>query len=281
MFNIHLAKVYGFCRGVQGVTEKADRLLAENPDRPVYSIGKLVHNDVVVDSFSRRGLKVVDAPDGNPPGIALIRAHGIPLSLARSFEEAGFTLVDGTCRLVKANHDRCASSTRPVLYFGIKGHAESVSTLSHAPGWYRVVETEEDLEGLDPQQEYDVIVQTTFSSVQEARLLSLLEEEGIRFNRLNSICSASNRRRQAVLDLCGICDTVLVIGERQSANTSELYRLACSRGVRAFFVGNESAIEDGMLSGHDVGVCAGASVSPHQVDRIIEVLVEKGGTLKA
>ena len=41
MFNIHLAKVYGFCRGVQGVTEKADRLLAENPDRPVYSIGKL------------------------------------------------------------------------------------------------------------------------------------------------------------------------------------------------------------------------------------------------
>lgn len=279
MFTIHLAKVYGFCRGVRSAVALADRLLAENPGRPVYSIGKLVHNDVVVDGFSRRGLKVIDAPQGNEPGVALVRAHGISTDLARAFMESGFTLVDGTCPLVKANHDRCAASAGPILYFGINGHAETVSTLSHARGAYRVIETEGDLDGLDADSEYDIIVQTTFSLTMEERLLTLLRERGIRFHRLNTICRASSCRRQAVLDLCGFCDTVVVIGEPQSANTSELYRLAAGQGVRAFFIPDENAILECMLECHDLGVCAGASVSPVQVDRVVQELVARGGTL--
>ena len=76
-----------------------------------------------------------------------------------------------------------------------------------------------------------------------------------------------------------LCDTVVVIGEPQSANTSELYRLAVGQGVRAFFIPDENAIRECMLECHDLGVCAGASVSPAQVDRVVQELVARGGTL--
>ena len=279
MFTIHLAKVYGFCRGVRSAVSLADRLLAENPGRPVYSIGKLVHNDVVVDGFSRRGLKVIDAPQDNEPGVALIRAHGISTDLAKAFLESGFTLVDGTCRLVKLNHMRCAKSQLPVLFFGLRKHAETLSTVSRAAGWIRIVEDLDDLDGLDPSWTYGIIMQTTFSTLKADRLLAELEGRGIAYEIISHVCPASSRRRRAVLELCDMCQSVIVLGERQSANTSELYRLAKDRGVAAWLIGSPAELEDAMISCCDVGVTAGASVDPASVDQLIDVLGQKGGTL--
>ena len=168
MFNIHLASTYGFCRGVQCVTELADQLVASSR-RPIYSIGKLVHNDAVVRRYEERGLQVIGSPEGVEPGLALVRAHGIPLDEWQAYEKAGFTLVDGTCRLVKLNHMRCAKAQLPVLFFGLRKHAETLSTVSRAAGWIRVVEDLDDLDGLDPSWTYGIIMQTTFSTLRKPR----------------------------------------------------------------------------------------------------------------
>lgn len=278
MFTIHLASTYGFCRGVQNATELADQLVASS-NRPIYSIGKLVHNDAVVRRYADKGLKVISGVEGVEPGLALVRAHGIPLEGWEAYEKAGFTLVDGTCRLVRLNHMRCAKAKHPVLFFGLRGHAETLSTVSRASGWIRVVEELDDLADLDPSWTYDIIMQTTFSTQKAERFLASLDGRGIAYAILSRVCPASSRRRRAVLDLCDMCQSVIVLGERQSANTSELYRLAKDRGVAAWLIGSPAELEDAMISCSDVGVTAGASVDPGSVDHLIDVLEQKGGTL--
>ena len=278
MFNIHLASTYGFCRGVQCATRLADQLVASSR-RPIYSIGKLVHNDAVVRRYEERGLQVIGSPEGVEPGLALVRAHGIPLDEWQAYEKAGFTLVDGTCRLVKLNHMRCAKAQLPVLFFGLRKHAETLSTVSRAAGWIRIVEDLDDLDGLDPSWTYGIIMQTTFSTLKADRLLAELDGRGIAYEIISHVCPASSRRRRAVLELCDMCQSVIVLGERQSANTSELYRLAKDRGVAAWLIGSPAELEDAMISCCDVGVTAGASVDPASVDQLIDVLGQKGGTL--
>ena len=280
MFNIHPASVYGFCKGVESATKQAITLTRTHHDGPLYSIGRLVHNERVCKSLEDAGMRVVMSPGDAEPGTALVRAHGIPVELWKEFEDAGYTLVDGTCRLVAANHRLCERLHGPVLFFGIKGHAETVSTVSHIKVGYKVIQDEEDLDGLDPDALYDVVVQTTFSSSKQERFCKLLDERGIRYRVRNSICAASSRRRQAVKDLCQKCDLVLILGEAHSANTNELYRIAQGEGVRSYMVASCADVTDEMLAGaHDVGVSAGASAAPRHVTELIRFLEAKGGVI--
>lgn len=279
MFNIHMARFYSFCLGVKRAADLAEEMIA-SAKRPIYSIGKLVHNDTVVSNLEARGLQVLSSPGGHEPGLALIRAHGIPESEEKTFMDAGYTLIDGTCRIVKANHVRCEQSTRPVLYFGIRNHAETLSTASHIRLGYHIIENEEDLDSIDPSIHWNAVVQTTFSSVKQKRFREILASRAVEVDWLNDICPASERRRSSVLDLCEKCDTIIVIGETQSANTSELLNLARMRTPSSFLVPDVGSIEDSMLEkAHDVGVTAGASVSPEQVEEVVSFLVSKGGIL--
>lgn len=277
MFNIHIASVFGFCKGVEASIETAGKVLDHAGGRPVYSIGRLVHNSRVVDSLSSRGLKIISSPQGYEPGIAVIRAHGITRQLEKEFTDNGFTLVDGTCRIVAANHRICSKSINPVLYFGLKGHAETLSTISCCNTVCHVIENREDLDDIDPECFYEVVMQTTFSSSKAEEFKSAMNEKGIRARFHNSICAASIRRRDSVRRLCGICDTVIVVGDRQSANAKELYNIVISSGLRGYMVSDSSQLRDEMYSGRDIGVCAGASVCPAAVQELVAVLEEKGG----
>lgn len=52
---IYLAKYYGFCSGVRLAVKKANEFLEENKEAEI--VGDLIHNQTVIDDFSRRGLK--------------------------------------------------------------------------------------------------------------------------------------------------------------------------------------------------------------------------------
>ena len=142
-----------------------------------------------------------------------------------------------------------------------------------------VIENEEDLDQIDPSLSYDCVIQTTFSSEKLARFKKILSDRGVDVKYTNNICMASTRRRQAVSVLSRQCDTVFVIGEPQSANTTALYNLALSCGVKAFMIDGPESITDEMLDAHDIGICAGASVSPKQVSEVISFLESRGGIL--
>ena len=75
----------GFCGGVIRAIGSAERFLSEHPDRPLYSLGSIVHNEEELARLSGRGLVTVSTEDlprlaEAGGGDLLIRAHGEPPS---------------------------------------------------------------------------------------------------------------------------------------------------------------------------------------------------------
>lgn len=277
MFKIIPTKVYGFCKGVDTSIRLAEDLLA-SAEGPVYSIGDLVHNKKVVEGLEDKGLEVIEGPSGHGPGKALVRAHGITSALWREFEDAGFELVDGTCKIVLANHRHCARAKGPVLYFGGKTHPETIGTVDKCPGPCVVAEDPSDLDNLDTSHSWDVVMQTTLPDSKAEALLSKLDSLGATYRVLSRPCPASRRRRDAVLDLCGKCDLVVVVGEERSSNTRALREIALSRGVRAVIVrGPEDVTAELVGDAKAVGLTGGASAAPLLVSDVAKALEGLGG----
>ncbi len=271
---IHLADVYGFCKGVERSVQLADELLEKHPDGLCYSIGTLVHNQSLVEQYEEKGLKVISSPVGNEPGYALIRAHGIPEEDEKAFIAAGFTLIDGTCRLVKRNHLYAESSTFPILFLGKKNHAETISTVGHAKQKVYVLSEIEDLALVDKEQTYTVIIQTTFPSALLESFRSAFADGGYHVVYTNNICKASQRRREALQNLASECQSIVVVGDEHSTNTMSLYNLAKKVCANAFRVSSFEDVTPEMASFEDVGVTAGASVTASIINAVIERLEE-------
>ncbi|MBO6001691.1 MAG: hypothetical protein J6P81_07920 [Spirochaetales bacterium] len=128
------SKVIGYCFGVSNTIEKAHQCieLSKTMRKPCYSIGSIIHNKDVVKRFQDLGMVTTAKAEGFEPGVALIRAHGIPDSLRRSYLDAGFTLVDSTCPIVAKGAvtlRNAASKGIRTIIIGVKGHAETQGLL--------------------------------------------------------------------------------------------------------------------------------------------------------
>ncbi|MBR4120858.1 MAG: hypothetical protein IKT95_03790, partial [Spirochaetales bacterium] len=125
------SKVIGYCFGVANTIEKAGLCIDKARDEkiPCYSIGQIIHNKDVVRRFTDMGMQVTEQPDGFEPGVALIRAHGIPDSLRRKYLEQGFSLIDSTCPIVDKGASalrKAAQNGKRTIIIGVKGHAETI-----------------------------------------------------------------------------------------------------------------------------------------------------------
>src|SRR5690606_27092926 len=94
-----------------------------------YSLGPLVHNDLVIDYFEKKGLKKVeklDDIDENNCGV-VIRSHGVSPEIIRAAQDKGFIIKDATCLLVKKVHDivvNLLNEDYSIVIFGAKNHPE-------------------------------------------------------------------------------------------------------------------------------------------------------------
>ena len=95
--NIYVAKSAGFCGGVQGAVSKA-LTLAENHPK-VYTLGELVHNELVTEYLKERGVYALPEDQWHTlkaGDVALIRAHGIPVEVEQDLLSRGVILHDAT-----------------------------------------------------------------------------------------------------------------------------------------------------------------------------------------
>lgn len=104
--NTILAKSAGFCFGVKRAVEMVyDQ--AEKAEGPIYTYGPIIHNEEVVRELEEKGVHVIEE-DGElhayPPGIVIIRSHGVGRMVRETLEKEGFTVVDATCPFVQKIH---------------------------------------------------------------------------------------------------------------------------------------------------------------------------------
>lgn len=286
------SKVIGYCFGVSNTIEKAQQCieLSKTMGKPCYSIGSIIHNKDVVKRFQDLGMVTTTKAEGFEPGVALIRAHGIPDSLRRSYLDAGFTLVDSTCPIVAKGaltlRNAALKGIRTII-IGVKGHAETQGLLGveTEPGKrvdsILLCSTDDaraliSSSALSEDEKTVVVVQTTFpdSEFQKIREVLKLHFKDIRFS--NAPCGATAKRQKAAQELASECDAIVVIGGRESENTKVLAKVVSQFNKPVFCIENAdditSAMKKSLSSLSTVGICSGSSTPTSSIRKVEEIL---------
>jgi len=276
---ILLADKAGFCFGVKRAINTAFEAAAEER---IYCLGPLIHNPQEVERLRRAGVETVDDFSSLKPGdFLVIRSHGVPPEVLVQARDRGLTIIDLTCPFVsKAQRDAEALKQEgyQVVVVGEKKHPEVQSILGYAGDNAVVVEKAEDIESLEFQSRLGIVAQTTqtygnFSEI-VLKLLRLSKELKI----FNTICSSTKERQDAARILAGQVDVMLVVGGRNSANTSRLADLCRQEGKPTYHIEVADEIRHEWLKGATrVGVTAGASTPDWVVEGVIKKLTAEGG----
>jgi 4-hydroxy-3-methylbut-2-en-1-yl diphosphate reductase len=279
-----LASPRGYCAGVERAVETVERAL-ELYGPPVYVRKQIVHNAHVVRGLEERGAVFVDSETEVPRGERVVlSAHGVAPSVHTNAARRELQTIDATCPLVTKVHmeaRRYADEGYTVILIGHEGHEEVVGTVGEAPEAIVLVGSVEEAEALSlsPDARVAYITQTTLSVDETAEIIRVLRR---RFPALHGpskddICYATTNRQQAVKDMLGEIDLLLVVGSGNSSNSNRLVEVARAGGVESHLIEDESRIEERWLREvESVGVTSGASAPEALVTRVCEWFRARG-----
>lgn len=286
---IRLANPRGFCAGVDRAIEIVNRAL-DVFGAPIYVRHEVVHNKFVVNNLRDRGAIFVDelyeVPDDH---LVIFSAHGVSQAVQTEAARRGLKVFDATCPLVTKVHMEVMRYSRDgheCILIGHHGHPEVEGTMgqydhSNGGGIY-LVEDERDVARLnvnDPSK-LAYVTQTTLSMDDTAKVIDALRARfpKIQGPRKDDICYATQNRQDAVKQLAGDCDLMLVVGSPNSSNSNRLRELAERMGTPAHLIDEAGQIDPSWFNGKAViGVTAGASAPEVLVNDVIDKLRELGG----
>ena len=279
-----LASPRGFCAGVDRAVDIVEQAL-EQFGSPIYVRHEVVHNRFVVDRLREAGAVFVDELDEVPDGATVIfSAHGVSLAVRDEANKRGLQVFDATCPLVTKVHrevSRYRDQGREVVLIGHQGHPEVEGTLGQVDGGVFLIETEADVDRLNPEnpEQLAYVTQTTLSVDDTLRVVQALRKRfpDITDPKKDDICYATQNRQDAVKRLAGHCDLVLVVGSPNSSNSNRLREVAESQGALAYQIDGPDDIQQQWLAdAENVGVTAGASAPEVLVQQVVSRLVACG-----
>ena len=275
-----LAQPRGFCAGVERAIEIVERALAKFGP-PIYVRHEIVHNRHVVDDLRQRGAVFVDELSEVPEGaITVFSAHGVARKVQDAAAERGLPVIDATCPLVAKVHAegrRYATQEREIVLIGHAGHAEVEGTIGQIPGKVHLVQTVAEVASLQvgTPDRLAYITQTTLSVDDTRGIIAALKARfpGIVGPDVRDICYATQNRQQAVRDLAGQVDVILVVGSRNSSNSNRLREIGAELGKPSYLIDDAGALRPEWFAGMgSVGVTAGASAPEVLVQGVLEGL---------
>jgi 4-hydroxy-3-methylbut-2-enyl diphosphate reductase len=240
----------------------------------------------VVERFRRDGAVFVEDLNEVPEGSQLLfSAHGVSPEVRRLAQSRRLKTIDATCPLVTKVHleaIRYAKAGYKILLIGHAGHDEVVGTVGEAPEAFVLVESPEDVAGLDfpPGTRLAYLTQTTLSVDDANRIIARLRERfpDITAPPKDDICYATQNRQEAVRHLTERADVCLVLGSQNSSNSQRLAELAAESGVRAHLIDSAREIDPAWFRGDEtVLVTAGASAPEWVVQDCLNFLRDRFG----
>jgi 4-hydroxy-3-methylbut-2-en-1-yl diphosphate reductase len=283
-----IAQPRGYCAGVEMAVETVERTLQRH-GAPVYVFHEIVHNQHVVQDFTRRGVRFVQSIDDVPTGAKLVfSAHGVsPEVWQKAKEKQVEIVIDATCPLVEKVHRevrKFAAQGYWIVLVGHEKHDEIVGTSGEAPERIRIVADVEDARAVDiPEPDKVVVLTQTTLSVDDTReIITALKE---RFPRMitppkEDICYATQNRQDALKQLAGEVDLVLVIGSRNSENSNQLCKVARTHGTTAYLIDDRHAIDPSWLAGVErIGITSGASAPERLLQDTADFFKQQGAEI--
>jgi len=274
--DIILAEKSGFCFGVKRAVSESLETKKEYNKR-VYTLGPLIHNNDVVNYLKEKDIYPIEMEEIeklSAGDVVIIRSHGIPLRTREILEEKGIKVVDATCPFV-SNIQRIVKKYYELGYkiiiVGDKSHPEVIGINGWCGNSAIVTKDGSGLEGI--RGRVCVVAQTTEKQSNWEKVLSVVVKNSKEFIGFNTICKATEERQHSAMELSKNVDMMVVIGGRNSSNTTKLFEICSENCKNTIHVENAKEIPDELLNKNikSIGVTAGASTP----DWIIKEAISK------
>ena len=284
---ITLAKYAGFCYGVKRAVETAKKLKAENPDRNICVLGELIHNSQVIEELNALGIKTLKELPEKGDGICIVRSHGESPEVFEKIEKAGFEVYDLTCPDVKKVQQKAVELAKNGFYVVIVGkaqHPEVVAIKANAVKYSDNVLVAESVEQLKPFEEslkehkkIGVVVQTTQMISTLNEIVNYLNSFADELLIENTICKSTSMRQSEAKELAAKNDLVIVVGSKQSANTTHLAQIITDL-TKTIHIESEKELDgykDLINKSEKIAITAGASTPQQVIDSVLKKLEEE------
>ncbi len=263
------ASALGFCSGVRRAIRLLDQALKRSAS--VSTLGPIVHNRAVTESFARRGATIVSSDSDVVSGVLVFRSHGAERRTVERFSAAQqVDIVDGTCPQVARLHgmaERASDAGEQLVVVGDRDHPEVRGIVSRASEAIVISSTAEARSVILPEK-CCVIAQTTCGRDRFDSIRRILTDRYPGIEVTDTLCREVEARRLALRDLAPCVDAILVVGDRSSSNCRRLFVEARKTGLPSWLVEGPEELPDEIERFVTVGITAGASTPPEVIDAV-------------
>ncbi len=284
---VALIKPQGFCSGVTLAVKTAKKAKEENPEKNIYILGMLAHNQILIDDLTKEGFITLSGNEFeeinklNKGDVLVFTAHGHDSKLDEIAKEKGLITYDATCFKVKDNLNKIKEEVRSghqVIYIGQQGHKEANAALAVSKNVslydtkllinYYLITDESPL----------VINQTTLNFYELHKYHEDILRHFPKARIENEICNATRLRQEAILKIENDTDLIVIVGHQKSSNTNKLYDIALANypNAQVIMVNKLDELKEINIEGkRKAAVGSGASTPQYIVDEIYNYLVNK------
>lgn len=276
---VKVAETAGFCFGVKRAVDKVYELI-DTEQKPIFTLGPIIHNEGVVADLEARGVHVIAEADLDSPddtlqnGTVVIRSHGVGKPIYDKLKEKNISYVDVTCPFVLKIHrivEKESLAGNHIIIIGDKDHPEVQGICGWCQGPYTVIRNKEEAEAFVPPKgkKISIVSQTTFNYNKFKELVEKFSKKGYDSSVLNTICNATQERQVEARRIASEVDAMIVVGGKTSSNTQKLYEICQKECKNTYYIQTLGDLDPECVSSvRSVGITAGASTPNHIIEEV-------------
>lgn len=276
MRDVKLANNAGFCFGVSKAVKEA-LAIQKKHNKEIYTLGPLIHNNDVVKFLEKNNIYSVELQEIDKlheNDVIVIRSHGVSEEVFNILKEKKLEIVNGTCPFVANIQKKVKKYSEEgyhIVILGDKNHPE----VKGINGWCKnsAIITSDGSFQCDIPQKVCLVAQTTEKLANYKNTILALSQvkELLAFN---TICAATDVRQRSTKKLSSEVEAMIVVGGKNSSNTTKLYQIAAENCSNTIHVENAGEIPKDFISSNikKIGVTAGASTPDWIIREVLDTM---------
>ncbi len=275
---ITVAKSSGFCQGVKKAVD-----VAMNMSEPVAVYGELIHNESVLEKLREKGVECINDLSEINGRKLIIRSHGVGKDVYDYLEKNNVDYVDCTCVFVKKIHKIVHENYlagKSIIIIGNSSHPEVIGINGWCENSAIIYNGEENVE-FDDKKQYCLVVQTTYDHKKVELFIKFLQNNIKSLDRNNTICYTTFCRQEECDSLSKESDLMLVLGSKNSSNTSKLFDISARNCPNTYLI--ETLADLSTVKADKkikIGIVAGASTPPELIEEVKNLMNESQENIK-
>lgn len=286
MKKVILAKEAGFCFGVQRAVTEALKI-QKKYNKKIYTLGPLIHNNDVVHYLEDNNIFAIDfnnIDQLNKGDVIVIRSHGVTKKVMELLEAKGLVVHNATCPFVtniQKKVEKYSKEGYSIVIVGDEEHPEVIGI----NGWCdnKAYITKDGSFNTDLPSKICAVSQTTEKEDTWEKTIKNITSDSRELLVYNTICSATEVRQKSAEEISKKVDAMVVIGGKNSSNTTKLFEIAQKNCENTIHIENASELPEEYRKNSNfniIGVTAGASTPDWIIKEVINIMEDENNKNK-